>query len=219
MAESIHLFSYTDRGLSNLNKCFLTQIACGIAPYRKGVLMEDTKNTFFGYKSDETTAMQTKNNMMVILHIQVIWFGCFVTSYLCSSLFLGHYSHEDLVVHFLDFLKIFNFSTDLLLNIGLDGPNKTFVPKKKVINHRYWFISNPYSRWSVSRSSLLHQVNVRSGWSCNWIGLLFQMVCSLLWGLQEVGIYHRDHSTFYERAHGIMVVQHWKVTDRNFWVN
>lgn len=121
-------------------------------PTQKGVLMEDTKNTFFGYKSDETTAMQIKNNMMVMLHIQVIWFGCFVTSYLCSSLFLGHYSHEDLAGHFLDFLKIFNFSTELLLNIGLDGPNKTFVPKNKVISHWYWFISNPYCRWSVSVS-------------------------------------------------------------------
>ena len=78
-------------------------------------------------------------------------FGCFVMTYLCSSLFLGHCSHEDLFVLFFDFLKCFNFSTDLLLNEGMDGPNKTFLPKNRVINHRYWFMSNPYHKWSFPR--------------------------------------------------------------------
>ena len=57
-------------------------------------------------------------------------FGGVVTAYL-GSLFVGHCSHEDLVVHFFNFLKSFNLSADLLFNVGMDGPtvNKAFLRK------------------------------------------------------------------------------------------
>ena len=45
-----------------------------------------------------------------------------VTAY-AGSLFVGHCTSVDLLDHFLAFIKDLNLDTNLLMGIGMDGPN------------------------------------------------------------------------------------------------
>ena len=46
-----------------------------------------------------------------------------ITTAYVGSLFVGHCNAEDLLDHFFEFIKDLNLNTDLLLSIGMDGPN------------------------------------------------------------------------------------------------
>ena len=55
-----------------------------------------------------------------------------VTSY-CDSLFVGHFSAEDLIKHVYEFINRYDLNVGILLNIGMDGPNVNKNFKRKLL--------------------------------------------------------------------------------------
>ena len=94
-------------------------IQYGILPYFKSKLLEDLSDTPFVFKFDETTNSQVKKQYDGYIMSSVT--NKMTTAYV-GSLFLGHCNPEDLD-HFFEFIKDLNLNTDLLISIGMDGPN------------------------------------------------------------------------------------------------
>ena len=94
----------------------------------------------FVFKIDETTTLQVKNNMM---DIQLQYWSkemTLVNSVYCGSLFVGHCFSKYLLPHFTTFVEDMNLEPDLLMQIGMDGPNVNSKFEKDVytqINDRY----------------------------------------------------------------------------------
>ena len=108
------------------------------------LLINDLKNSLFGYTFVETTTSEINKQYDGYATYLSKRFRCIITSYL-GSLFVGHCNHKKLVEHFFVFLDKVDFSPSWLLNIGMGGHsvNKTFLtegvkePKKKKISVIY----------------------------------------------------------------------------------
>lgn len=97
-------------------------IQYGIAPYFQKLLEDEVSDSPFTFKFDETTTSQVKKQYDG--HIQ-FWSekeNRIVNNY-CGSLFVGHCTSEDLLLHFNEFGQKMKWNVGYLLHIGMDGPN------------------------------------------------------------------------------------------------
>ena len=94
----------------------------GISPYVKELLLNDFKGTPFVFKFDETTTLQQKKQYDGYVQYWSPEHNL-VTSAYCGSLFVGHCFSKDLLSHFASFGEDMQWESDLLLQIGMDGPN------------------------------------------------------------------------------------------------
>ena len=94
----------------------------GISPYVKDFYVNDFKDSPFVFKFDETTTLQVKKQYDGYVQY---WSNeqDLVTSVYCGSLFVGHCFTNDLLHHFAYFGEELKWKPDLLLQIGMDGPN------------------------------------------------------------------------------------------------
>ena len=94
----------------------------GISPYVKDLYINDFNGTPFVFKFDETTTLQVKKQYDGYIQY---WSKetNLVNSVYCGSLFVGHCFPKDLIQHFTSFCEDMKWEPDLMLQIGMDGPN------------------------------------------------------------------------------------------------
>ena len=94
----------------------------GISPYVKDLYINDFNGTPFVFKFDETTTLQVKKQYDGYIQY---WSKetNLVNSVYCGSLFVGHCFSKDLIQHFTSFCEDMKWEPDLMLQIGMDGPN------------------------------------------------------------------------------------------------
>ena len=94
----------------------------GISPFVKDLYIQDFKGTPFVFKFDETTTIQTKKQYDGYVQYWSTEQNL-VTSVYCGSIFVGHCLAKDLLHHFAKFGEDMKWESDLLLQVGMDGPN------------------------------------------------------------------------------------------------
>ena len=97
-------------------------IQFGITPHVKSKLKEDIFGSPFAFKFDETTTAQVKKQYDGYVTYHSPLQKNVITSY-TGSLFVGHCTAADLLDHFLIFIKDLGIDTNLMMGIGMDGPN------------------------------------------------------------------------------------------------
>ena len=108
-------------------------IQFGIAPYVKSELLQDFEGSPFSFKFDETTTSKVQKQYDgYITYISPLANNRVVTRY-AGSLFVSHCTAEDLRVHFFEFMQEVQLHTDLLLGVGLDGPNVNLKFQKRLV--------------------------------------------------------------------------------------
>ena len=105
-------------------------IQYGIAPYLKQKLIYDVKDKPFTFKFDETTNRNVSKQYDAYLQYWSKSYNQIVDAY-CGSLFLGHYTSDNLVEHYKHFAKELNLDSNYFLLIGMDGPNVNLSFEKK----------------------------------------------------------------------------------------
>ena len=68
------------------------------------------------------TTNQVKKQYVAYLSYWSLREGKIVNKY-CGSNFIGHCSFEDLLVHFMNFVREFSLDSNYLLHVGMDGPS------------------------------------------------------------------------------------------------
>ena len=140
-----HLFSSANGDSGRLKKMFPDlQIAAkysqeetkskyvvqfGLSPFVKDELITDVQKTPYSFKFNETMFSQMKKQY----DRYISFFSkklCKIVTY-CGSLFVGHCMADDLVDHFFKFVRDLGLNLNLLLALGIDGPNvnKSFKSK------------------------------------------------------------------------------------------
>ena len=94
----------------------------GISPYIKALNINDFKGSPFVFKFDETTTVQVKKQYDGYVQYWSKEQNLVVSVY-CGSLFVGHCFSKDLLSHFFKFGEEMQWEPDLLLQLGMDGPN------------------------------------------------------------------------------------------------
>ena len=94
----------------------------GISPYVKDLYLNDFKGSPFVFKFDETTTVQVKKQYDGYVQYWSNEQNLISTVY-CGSLFVGHCFSKDLIDHFSKFGEDMEWEPDLLLQVGMDGPN------------------------------------------------------------------------------------------------
>ena len=97
-------------------------IKFGLALYFEEKIKEDIKGAPFTFKFDETTTRQVVKQYDAYIHYWSKTHGHVTTNYL-GSLFLGHCTASDLLEHYLQFRENWKLDDNLLLHLGMDGPN------------------------------------------------------------------------------------------------
>ena len=97
-------------------------IKYGISPFVKELFLNDFKGSPFVFKFDETTTLQQKTQYDGYVQYWSPELNL-VTSAYCGSLFVGHCFSKDSLNHFTSFGEDTHWEPDLLLQIGMDGPN------------------------------------------------------------------------------------------------
>ena len=107
---------------------YVTQF--GLAPFIKEELINDVKKTPYSFKFDESTTLQVKKQYDGYVSFHSKSLKKVVVSY-CGSLFVGHCTADDLLDHFIEFERNLELDVNLLLALGIDGPNvnKSFRAK------------------------------------------------------------------------------------------
>ena len=102
----------------------------GLAPFAKDELITDVQKTPSSVKFDETTNFQVKKQYDGYVTFFSKKLRKVVTLY-CGSLLVGHCTADDLVDHFFEFVRDPGLDFNLLLALGIDGPNvnKSFKSK------------------------------------------------------------------------------------------
>ena len=122
-------------------------ITFGIAPYFNTLILKDIEGTPYAFKVkkqyDGYITYFSKN------------LGKVLTIYV-GSLFLGHCNAKVLLNHFFQFVKQLKLNTDLLLAIGMDGPNINKSFQKKLCEK---LEKEKGNRFIPLRSFVLHIVN------------------------------------------------------------
>ena len=101
----------------------------GISPFVKDLYINDFKGTPFVFKFDETTTLQVKKQYDGYVQYWSDEQNLVSTVY-CGSLFVGHCFSKDLLDHFSKFGEDMHWEPDLLLQVGMDGPNVNLKFKK-----------------------------------------------------------------------------------------
>ena len=102
----------------------------GLAVFVKDELITDAQKTSYSFKFDKTTTSQMKKQYGG-------YFSFFskklrkILTY-CGSLFVGHCTTDDLVDHFFEFVSDLGLDLNLLLALGIDGPNINKSSKSKL---------------------------------------------------------------------------------------
>ena len=93
-----------------------------VTDHLKKQLIYGVKGVPYTFKFDETTTILTKKQYHGYLQYWSSSCEEIVNSY-CGSIFIGHYSHKDLIQHYHEFEKAVELDSTLLLHLGMDGPN------------------------------------------------------------------------------------------------
>ena len=94
----------------------------GISPYVKELNINDFKGSPFVFKFDETTTVQVKKQYDGYVQYWSKEQNLVVSRY-CGSLFVGHCFSNNLIEHFSKFGEEMQWEPDMLLQVGMDGPN------------------------------------------------------------------------------------------------
>ena len=94
----------------------------GLAPFVKYELIADAQKTPYFFKYDGTTNSQVKKHCDEYINFFSKKLRKIVTLY-CGTLFDGHCTADDLVDHFFEFVRDLGLYFNLLLALGIDGPN------------------------------------------------------------------------------------------------
>lgn len=103
----------------------------GIKPYVLKELLNDFNGQPFTFKFDETTTSQVKKQYDGYIQYYSPKFQKIVNHY-CGSLFLGHCTAENLKDHFYEFGEMLKWDVNLLMHLGMDGPNVNLLFQKKL---------------------------------------------------------------------------------------
>ena len=105
----------------------------GISPYIKEMNIYDLKGSPFCFKFDETTTLQVKKQYDGYVQYWSKEQNLVVSMY-CGSLFVGHCFSKDLLDHFSKFGEEMQWEPDLLLQLGMDGPNVNLKFEKDLLD-------------------------------------------------------------------------------------
>ena len=94
----------------------------GVTDHLKKQLLYGVKVVLYTFKFDETTTIQTKKQYHGYLQYWSNSCDKIVNSY-CGSIFIGHYSHKNLIQHYHEFENAVELDSTLLLHLGMNGPN------------------------------------------------------------------------------------------------
>ena len=96
----------------------------GLAPYFEGNLLNDIKISQCGYTLhyDETTTVQTKKQMDLVIRYWSTKYNRIVIHYI-GSIFFGHAKASTVSSKLLDFIADDNIPLNMLLSLSSDGPN------------------------------------------------------------------------------------------------
>lgn len=97
-------------------------IQYGIYPYLKDLLLDDIKNVAFTFKFDESTTQQVNKQYDGYIQYWSKRFKCIKISY-CGTIMVDHCPAEKLLDHFLEFVDKVKLQLQLMLHLGMDGPN------------------------------------------------------------------------------------------------
>ena len=106
----------------------------GLAPYFEQKIKHDIANTPFTFKFDETTTKQVVKQYDGYVCYWSKIHGYIITSYL-GLMFVGHCTATDLLDHYLAFKEKWNLDDNLLLHLGMDGPNVNLRFEKELSSH------------------------------------------------------------------------------------
>ena len=94
----------------------------GISPYVSECKVNDLQNVPYTFKFDETTTSQVKKQYDAYIQYWSPSENRIISIY-CTSLFVGHCNSDDLIDHFFEVITKMKTTPQLLLHIGMDGPN------------------------------------------------------------------------------------------------
>ena len=97
-------------------------IQYGIYPYLIDLLLDDIKNVAIIFKFDESTIQQVKKQHDGYIHNWSKKFRCIKMSY-HGIIMLDHDPAKTLLEHFLEFVDKVKLQLQLILHLGMDGPN------------------------------------------------------------------------------------------------
>ena len=102
----------------------------GLAPFVKDELITDVQKTLYPFKFDKITNSQVKKQYgrYVSCFSKKL---CKIVTLYCGTLFVGCCMADGLVDNFFEFVRDLGLDFNLLLALGIDGPNvnKSFKPK------------------------------------------------------------------------------------------
>ena len=129
-------------------------IKFGIAEYVRRKLVKDVADTPYSFLFDETATSQVKKQ-----YDGYVVYWCKqehrVVHRYCGSLFLGHCDADDLVNHYLDFVKALGLDSSMLLHFGMDGPNTNLSFEKKMSK----YLEEMNTRFLLIGTCSLHPVH------------------------------------------------------------
>ena len=125
----------------------------GLAPFVKDELITDVQKTPYSCKFDKTTNSQLKKQYDGYVSFFSKKLRKIVTLY-CGTLFVGHCMADNLVDIFFEFVRDLGLDFNLLLALGINGPNvnKSFKSKlaeelqKRSATHGYWYMYYSHSK-------------------------------------------------------------------------
>ena len=88
-------------------------------------LIKDVKRKPFSFKFDKTTTSQVKKQYSKNPKL--------ITASYWRSLFVGHFSAEDMLEHFLEFIRRLDLNTAFFIHLGMDSPSVDKSLEKKLI--------------------------------------------------------------------------------------
>ena len=94
----------------------------GLAPFVKDELITDAQKTPYSFKFDETTNSQVKKQYDGYVSFFSMKLRKIVTLY-CGILFVDHCTADDLFDNFFEFVSELGLDFNLLLALGINGPN------------------------------------------------------------------------------------------------
>ena len=97
-------------------------IQFAIAPYFRDLLKDDLKKIPYSFKFDETKTHQTKETYDGYTQYCLEKHQCIKISY-HGTLMVDHCLAEQLLEHFLKFIRKANLDLRFMLCTGMDGPN------------------------------------------------------------------------------------------------
>ena len=128
-------------------------IQFGIVPYIKQLILGDIKGKPFSFLFDETNTQQVKKQFDA--YLQYLSSENQISNIYAGSCFVGHCNSDQLFDHFHHFIKGLELNPNLLLHLGMDGPNENLKFQQDLAKY--------FDKKSVSflniNTCLLHKVH------------------------------------------------------------